>query len=848
MTESGDGRKYTKAKEINMSIVPFQNNNYSVGKDKPIFIEGLKMQSFNLLLQGKIDVYTSTLDETEGLGEAEILKKSYRLYTLDQNNFWGVSGFFLDKKHSASYVASEDCNSYMWVVNNPEQAQTVLESQKDYGAYLVASISNELYCAFTALNKINQYTKLLDTLTDRLGMFFWSLKDKYGFSLNPSEPFFTESQKGYEYRKESGTPVPGSLEPDYFEKGIAAASFNEWDTFREIDTEKIDYIMHVANLPMEIRRELFSRDPVITSYYCADTARSLADVLYNTKAALKKADEFLSRLYSAEEENIFSELCKAASEMKSIGIEPDTIFETLDYILQKINNINSSFKREFNHQAGTDTDLLGGMVQQLKEMTPSLEALEAAATAASIQMLESDVLPEELKGSVQKIINYSGIPKDRYDLFFSSLQAFKSLDDKLSTNNDAHSVRSGITPVFFEIYEAIFRKVQADKNNSRLMNMFLLYGFMDESLLSKRNIVALYKSTETYDTSSNHPVFSMRDWLGKIYANEKEPSVNEFGQDYSDIFREMKKNKKVTDRDKDRYDNDVAAKVSFEVNNMFKTNLKLTYGTLSTFFPILHEDMVGKDPLKALVTPESVHGSIQKILEIDYSAFHREISYRNPVKGIEKEFIMKAFPADIILMPTFGSRALMWQELQGRNRSTPGRFILPVMTGENLDDLILRLMGNFRWELCRTMMGASWNDISQKSLTSEYTDYIQFYKKNKDLSDEGKEKVKIQIQKYNNRMREIFTSDYETWLNYESKGIMRLNKIARGILYRYCPFPRELREQLEKHPLFSDLANANRISRAKELKNVENRYTKLTRSGIVLDEEMEENLRFYREL
>ena len=59
---------------------------------------------------------------------------------------------------------------------------------------------------------------------------------------------------------------------------------------------------------------------------------------------------------------------------------------------------------------------------------------------------------------------------------------------------------------------------------------------------------------------------------------------------------------------------------------------------------------------------------------------------------------------------------------------------------------------------------------SYKSLTSEYSDYLQFYRKNRDLSEEKKDKIKLQIQKGRNNSSEIFVIDYEAWINYESKG------------------------------------------------------------------------------
>ena len=144
-------------------------------------------------------------------------------------------------------------------------------------------------------------------------------------------------------------------------------------------------------------------------------------------------------------------------------------------------------------------------------------------------------------------------------------------------------------------------------------------------------------------------------------------------------------------------------------------------------------------------------------------------------------------------------------------------------------------------------MGAAWNDITQKSLTSEYTDYIQFYKKNKDLTDDYKEKIGIQIKKHRNLMREIFTSDYEQWFNYESKGIIRLNKISRSLLYKYCPFNSLTREQLSKHPMYTDINFSFNHMRAKQIKEIENRYHKLVRSSHQIDDEMKENLGFYKE-
>ena len=47
----------------------------------------------------------------------------------------------------------------------------------------------------------------------------------------------------------------------------------------------------------------------------------------------------------------------------------------------------------------------------------------------------------------------------------------------------------------------------------------------------------------------------------------------------------------------------------------------------------------------------------------------------------------------------------------------------------SLDDEIMDNVGRYRWEMCRKLQGVRWNDISEHSLTSEYYDYIQYYKR-----------------------------------------------------------------------------------------------------------------------
>lgn len=455
-------------------------------------------------------------------------------------------------------------------------------------------------------------------------------------------------------------------------------------------------------------------------------------------------------------------------------------------------------------------------------------------------------IPEELRNSTEKILQYSDISKKRADMFRANLEIFKRLQDKSMYNPETRKVQGAVTSVFFEVYAAVFKKVLEQNNQNPLYQMFLMYAYMDEQLLKPEQTIALYELFKKPVIAGKCSVFNGKTWLEEIFNRKKDPSINEFEQDYYEVFREKMKRGELREQDKSEYVNNIDGRLDHEINNLFKIGQRLCCGQMSGYFPILHSGIINRDLTKALVTPNKIEESLNKVLEIDFSAFHREIVYNCPEKGISKELIMKFVLPDFILMPTFGSRAVMWQEITGRVRNSPGRFIFPVFTGENIDKLMVEVIAKFRWDLSKTMSSSSRNDVDQNSLIGDYTNYIQFFKKNRELSNEAKEKIKMQIERCRNSFGDIFASDYHTWINYESKGLMRLNKVSRGILFKHCPFAKSVRESLEKHPLYNPHITKFNNNRMKEAKFIKARYYKLTKRDTPLDPELKSNLMFYK--
>jgi hypothetical protein len=196
-------------------------------------------------------------------------------------------------------------------------------------------------------------------------------------------------------------------------------------------------------------------------------------------------------------------------------------------------------------------------------------------------------------------------------------------------------------------------------------------------------------------------------------------------------------------------------------------------------------------------------------------------------------------------MPNIGSRACLWQEIDGKKRSTKARMLLSIFNTENnTEDAMIRLFGEFRWEMCKVMQGFRWNDVTDPSLTARYCDYLQYYRKNSSLSTENKEKIRADLRKYNNNFRNIFIADYLLYIKYESSGSPRLNKYVRDIMFRFCPFSRPIRDKLMDNPHYSKLINEYNTRIERNQRSLSNLVNKLEKKNVPVPGQITEQIRF----
>ena len=465
----------------------------------------------------------------------------------------------------------------------------------------------------------------------------------------------------------------------------------------------------------------------------------------------------------------------------------------------------------------------------------------------SVQKTAEERINIAKEDCVAHILTYADYDRQKILEFKEMLDAYCRLPDKLSVDNEARRIRKEIAGVFYDVYGKAFKHSMTDSGSlSPIMLMFFHFGFMDVKILGVENANALCSLADSLDFFHAENIFTIYGWLKEIYLGNREPSRNEFDNDYNGYLMEQKRTGEITEEQMQEYRRDNMRKVEFEIKNMFQSAHRATSGHITTFMPVITEDDMLNSVEKMALTAERIESAVNKVRQLDYSVLYREVLFSDPDRGINQEWVMKEVMPDVILLPGTGSRAMMWQETAGAKTDTPARFLFPIFTASDVDAQMVETMGRYRWEICRRIQGVYWNDIREKSLTAEYYDYIQFYKKNNALSADVKEKIKTALTRARNNYREVFVSDYLSWMKYESQGSFRLNKVARDIFIRYCPFAKEVRQNLASNPLYQTAFNKLDIENKKKEQRLNALYDKYQAAGGVLTADLKENLKFYR--
>lgn len=743
------------------------------------------------------------------------LKTEYNQITLESGS---VLGFMLglSDEYVCDYVAAEDSLIASYKYESPKDYKAIFKEQPKYCyAFLHAAVMQykTIFDSYKALRGAAK--EIADFVAKQLGEY----------ELLCSQNHFDQKEVAAGALSDIVEPEPiKSWEFGYFKELIETPEKNLRFFFNEKEDLTIGVLIQIA----EIMTRMISNMDVLTDYMnrakelmlCEDD--DLLEIWYDL--SLKMAG------YGNDVSQMDQKVSELEEFLRHIGFyKEESIAERMKYY-KSVDFANM----EVVSTVTEDDENIDGEVAE--EMTRA-------------QILKTDF--------TTYIMKYAGYEKEEIDSCKELIAEYAKIAEVQDYTPEMQKVRKSVTKIFYEIYEKAFLRAVQARTMPTILKLFFQFGVLDLQMAGEEHLDEFMAFAELLDNNLKGQkavdaeglhyahVYTAYQWLCLIYRGEKEPSKNEFDVDYTGHLLELRKNKEITREEENQLKKDNLKKFEFEFHNMFMTNNRITYGKITTFCPVMHKKDFIRTIDQLIVSSITVNATLNSILEIDYSCFYREVFFAAPEYGIERTEIMKEVLPDVILMPNIGSRAMMWQETAGVKKDTPARFIFPVMTASELEDMMIETLGRYRWEICRKILGVRWNDIREKSLTSEFYDYVQFYRKNRDLSQEAKEKVKAELVHAKNNYREVFVEDYSNWMKYESQGNFRLNKVSRRIISEYVPFRKEVRKKLEENPMYKELFTKSNIIAGRKREKERVLFERYTQAGGVMTPELEAHMAYY---
>lgn len=758
-----------------------------------ILIEGDLVDTICLVLKGRV-----------------LIKGQDMQITLGSGSFLGISDLYAGV-YQASYYAIDNMMLYAFSVHNLDELEKFLAGNKEYPGVVVASQSKYIGETYKVYTELLQAVRHLQTFTH-------SVYNKYK-----------------DISKASGFPVKTMKELETLDQLTLSTS---------IPIDLLNYYRACNGVQISVQKTYYGVHKFIYMRHIREQADVLKQLLIEGNELSDVVYKLFHAMISEEQNCLFYLLTEVESNLiRTQGTQSKDIMSLIDQLLDIINETEILLEKK----TGKAIDVNREKMEQMYFMLMSGKVADTKEVAID-ENLNVDEVRSLIHNSFQQIMEYGNVPDEIQTALRTALDAFKGLRDKASSDDIARSIRRQIAKHYYVVYEAVFRRYLVEKETPFAVLWFLDYGFMDETLLNEEQILTMAEIKMDMDHEGPCEIYNIREWLEAVYEGKKEPSKNEFDLDYVGNLREQRKSNVITEEQFKEYEQDQDRKLSYEIENMFAYNNRIVSGQGTSFVPVLHEANFSSNLERDMLNGRKINSVINRLLLVDFSVFHRETVYSNEANGIKREFIQKQVFPEIILLPINGTNGSMWQDITGKIRTSSGRFILPIIMESSLDDIMIQLFGRFRWELCRTVQGTTWNNIQYPSLTSEYCDYLQFYRKNRDLTEDKKEKLKAQIQRARGSSRETFVIDYVIWVRFESQGSIRLNKVAREILATYCPFSKELREKVISQPIFAEAMEKGERERKKKLKEFDLRKRAYEKDKIEMPKEVVETFEFYNEM
>ncbi len=757
-------------------------------------------------------------------------EQKLRLYQLPGVSSPGLSALVQDRESPISYVTAAPSSVSVFPAVS-SKLRDMIKGKLDLAFLMAQSLLNETYKSYQIIHKLAFLSMYIRKVTDNMSLAYKccmpslfttdKIAKQHGF-----DPVMLSARACVAAFESSGGQYPESFQSTWLQTDKSQLLHTDYHFHSQFDHTAFQLYRRMLALPMALQSSIYKTDMAILDSLIVRLARFVDQNLSEIHTLDQIIEIGLADLLEGEYSYMkkFYDLYTSGADIKQKEIHAIVVFfyRSLQLILREYQNL-----RQGSYDYGQALlKKLGLSIASQKASSVALQDQKEEATKAGP---DGSAIRNHLQNSPTRILSLLDIGAREGKILLESLKQLKSFDTPIDSNPEARRLRKRFAEMYWQVWAKAYSLAQAQQAKHAKLDLMLAlmlrFAFFDEEMLDDTHLAFLYTHLNE-NSDSSYPILHIKEWLAKVQNGEEEPSINDLGQLYLEQLKKENPDaqwRRLPDVPLDY--NTPQKRITNEITQFVAPNVRLTSGSAMSFLPILNRYQLILPIAKAYVSPSLLAQKIQEILSIDYTAFYREILVNDEEKSILKEFVRQEVAPYFILLPSCGTKIMMWQELAGRNKSSRGRIAVPMFATADLFTILLQAVAAFRWELSKTILGADWNNVGQASLTAEYTDYVQFYKKNRNLSSETKEQLSSTFKRFRFD-RERFANDYVSWIKYESQGILKVNKVVRSILYRHVPFSKDIRRKMGKMPAFTELENRFRNLQLKQLKSLEIRYRK----------------------
>ena len=445
---------------------------------------------------------------------------------LPSGSFLGV--FDLSVGHYVSdYIAAEDSMLYVFPVHDQKMLQAMLTSNnKDYRGLMVNSLTKYFY----ELSRINtEFHKMA-------GDLYLLLTDAYA----KYKSFCRDAGEGV-----VALPVLETMEAYQDETPMERKNFA--------------YYEELARVPADIQKSFFGCGVELTMLHIKELSSIISNLTIDTREVCSYVKEHFSCLYNDGSQNLLLGMMKLASEAGKKNRPVQGLQSLQDKLLDEFNRMEEILEKNMGMPPVVKRERLE------KIYTAVLVGDEIEASTEETGAPSDEEVYQSLKGTLQQLIDFSEVPKEKLTEFLDSMNIFIRAKDRMSTEDEFRPLRRKIADGFYTLYRAIFLKVlKEEKNMPKAVELFLNYGFTDERLLTKEQTLELCRMDVSTKNKYHCTMFTIPEWLFAVYTGKRQPSKNEFDMEYVEMLREQKKLGEITAEEEKKLANDQMKKLEYD--------------------------------------------------------------------------------------------------------------------------------------------------------------------------------------------------------------------------------------------------------------------------------------------